>query len=332
MENQDKLYKQFKDAADKAEDKGFARMDAVWNRVEEKLDNQKHLTNSTLWKYAAIAATFLLFIGIGVFILNNEKNNAVTIPTATPENNVTVIDTQKVRQTFNPDKESEIEAFVTTEKTKKQIPVYQKPMQETEAIAESENTNTINDFSAKGYADKTVAEIDSQDKKKEESITRGAITADANSVAEEKNILEENVTVQSYMPAVSKKDNSVTRINTAKAIPFESSSATASDNSLAETTKTVTAEEQLKYDIKNQQVKLYILGGIVAHTYPGDDAFEQKYNISYYDFGCLAPTNMDFYSDYNILVLKYLTTKYARDWEKDVRKDIMGWNKWEHKE
>lgn len=106
MENQDKLYQQFKDASGKAEDKGFDRMEAVWNRVEEKLDNKKQRKIAIWWKYTGIAALFLLFMGIGTFMFKNE-NNPIVAPKAIPENNVTVIDTQKVKQTFN----SEIKGF-----------------------------------------------------------------------------------------------------------------------------------------------------------------------------------------------------------------------------
>ena len=114
MDNQDKLHGQFKDAARKAETKDFARMEAVWNRVEEKLDHTELKKKATLWKYTGIAATLLLFMGAGVFLLNNENNNPVTAPQATPENTVTVIDTQKVEKTLAPAKADSREAVVTT--------------------------------------------------------------------------------------------------------------------------------------------------------------------------------------------------------------------------
>jgi Ca-activated chloride channel family protein len=114
MENQDKLYQQFKDASGKAEDKGFDRMEAVWNRVEEKLDNSKQRKIAVWWKYTGIAALFLLFIGIGTFMFKNE-NNPIVAPKVIPENNVTVIDTQKVKQTFNPEIEGFKQEVVTNE-------------------------------------------------------------------------------------------------------------------------------------------------------------------------------------------------------------------------
>lgn len=114
MENQDKIYQQFKDASGKAEDKGFDRMEAVWNRVEEKLDNNKQRKIAVWWKYTGIAALFLLFMGIGTFMFKNE-NNPIVAPKATPENNVTVIDTQKVQETFDPEIKGIKQEVVTNE-------------------------------------------------------------------------------------------------------------------------------------------------------------------------------------------------------------------------
>lgn len=119
MGNQDKIYEQFKDAAGRAEEKGFDCMEAVWNRVEEKLDNNKQRRIATRWKYTGIAALFLLFMTVGFFTLND--NNAITAPETTPENNITVIDTQKVNEAFVPSKEIIKSAVVVNEATKQDI-------------------------------------------------------------------------------------------------------------------------------------------------------------------------------------------------------------------
>lgn len=100
MENHDKIYKQFETAARNSEDKkGFDRMDAVWNRVEEKLDRKKERRNAQLWKYTGIAALVLLFITIGFEM--TKSNNALE-PKVDTEQNVTVIDTQKIKEAFPP--------------------------------------------------------------------------------------------------------------------------------------------------------------------------------------------------------------------------------------
>ena len=157
MENQDKLYQQFKEAAGKAEDKGFARMDAVWNRVEEKLDNNKQRRIAAWWKYTGIAAMFLLFTGVGFFLLNSEKSNTLITPKITPENNVTVIDTQKVKETFNPAKAEPKIEVVANEKVQ---PLYKESRNVT-GIASVTNAETIpepevsENYVSKGYATAT---------------------------------------------------------------------------------------------------------------------------------------------------------------------------------
>lgn len=114
MENKDKqLYNQFKDAAHKAETKGFDRMEAVWARVEDKLDNKKQRRIALWWKYTGIAALFLLFMGVGLFMLNNNSNTIIT-PSNTPQNNITVIDTVAVEKTFSPENETVKEEVVIT--------------------------------------------------------------------------------------------------------------------------------------------------------------------------------------------------------------------------
>mgnify|MGYP003574981945 CR=1 FL=1 len=101
MENQDKIYQQYKDAAGKAEQKGFDRMEAVWNRVEEKLNAKKKRRSILYWKYAGVAALILVFLGLGSLFFR-DKNSPVNIPTVTPETEVVTIDTNKVKETVTP--------------------------------------------------------------------------------------------------------------------------------------------------------------------------------------------------------------------------------------
>ena len=119
MENQDKLYKQFEDAARKEEQKDFARMEAVWNRVEEKLDRKEERRAATWWKYTGIAAALLLFMSLGYILMQNEKH---PLPNVSPSNQqvttTTAIDTQKVQETVKPLKPESTVAFEDTEKKK----------------------------------------------------------------------------------------------------------------------------------------------------------------------------------------------------------------------
>lgn len=60
MENQDKLFEQFKKAAENQVPKDFPGMEKVWSRVDAKLDTQIFKTqkkNNTNWKKFAVAAS-----------------------------------------------------------------------------------------------------------------------------------------------------------------------------------------------------------------------------------------------------------------------------------
>lgn len=72
MENEDKLFDQFKSAAKSAEAKEFPAMDKVWHRVEEKLDNTKTKKATVLWKKIAVAACLLLFGTLGYEFFREE--------------------------------------------------------------------------------------------------------------------------------------------------------------------------------------------------------------------------------------------------------------------
>lgn len=95
MENQDKLYDQYKEAARKAEEKGFGRMEAVWNRLEEKLDEKKERRGIAWLKYSRIAAMLVLFIAVGTYMFRDSDD--VITPNAVPENNITTVDTAKIK-------------------------------------------------------------------------------------------------------------------------------------------------------------------------------------------------------------------------------------------
>lgn len=105
MENQDKLYNQFKSAAENAETKDFPGMENVWNRVEQKLDTKVLKKETKLWKKLAVAASILLVVSVGYHFWSTEKtittptneivtNDSITKPNLIEENNA-VADVEK---------------------------------------------------------------------------------------------------------------------------------------------------------------------------------------------------------------------------------------------
>ena len=89
MEPEDKIFDQFKAAANYAETKEFPAMDKVWNRVEDKLDHKILTKQNTLWKKLAVAASVLLVASIGYQFLKEDKKMSV------PNAEVVTIDTTK---------------------------------------------------------------------------------------------------------------------------------------------------------------------------------------------------------------------------------------------
>ena len=89
MEPEDKIFDQFKAAAQNAETKEFPAMDKVWNRVEDKLDHKILTKQNTLWKKLAVAASVLLVASIGYQFLKDDKQMVV------PNEAIVTIDTTK---------------------------------------------------------------------------------------------------------------------------------------------------------------------------------------------------------------------------------------------
>ena len=80
MDNQDKIFNKFKEAADNAETKDFPGMEKVWSRLEDKLDRKVDKKNISLWKKIAVAASFLLVISLGYQFLKTNKKDILVTP------------------------------------------------------------------------------------------------------------------------------------------------------------------------------------------------------------------------------------------------------------
>lgn len=87
-----------------------------------------------------------------------------------------------------------------------------------------------------------------------------------------------------------------------------------------------TVNDLFKADLENQTLFLLLQGGIAPVVFSTDRAFENKYQVYYYDFGCIAP-KLECVTKYNQLVFNYLTRLYGNKWRNDVRKDVLGLRK-----
>ncbi|WP_281232220.1 hypothetical protein [Flavobacterium gelatinilyticum] len=77
MDNQDKIFNRFKEAADNAETKDFPGMEKVWSRLEDKLDKKEDKKTIALWKKIAVAASLLLVISLGTQFLKSDKTTSI---------------------------------------------------------------------------------------------------------------------------------------------------------------------------------------------------------------------------------------------------------------
>ena len=80
MDNHDKIFDKFKEAAHNSEQKDFPGMEKIWSRVEDKLDKKEAKKNIALWKKIAVAASFLLLLSLGFQFLKSDKNAVNEIP------------------------------------------------------------------------------------------------------------------------------------------------------------------------------------------------------------------------------------------------------------
>ncbi|RZA00621.1 MAG: carboxypeptidase regulatory-like domain-containing protein [Sphingobacteriaceae bacterium] len=81
--------------------------------------------------------------------------------------------------------------------------------------------------------------------------------------------------------------------------------------------------EVAQEDIKNNTLKLLLAGGIAPVYYEGQEKFEKKFNINYYEYGC-TPPEMKCLRGYNKETFKHLDKKYGKRWRKEVRPDVIG--------
>lgn len=80
MDNQDKIFDKFKQAAQNSEFKDFPGMEKVWAKVEDKLDKKQDKKAISLWKKIAVAASVLLLISLGAQFFKSDKAANSSIP------------------------------------------------------------------------------------------------------------------------------------------------------------------------------------------------------------------------------------------------------------
>ncbi|WP_396191235.1 hypothetical protein [Flavobacterium sp.] len=81
----------------------------------------------------------------------------------------------------------------------------------------------------------------------------------------------------------------------------------------------------VEIDIKNDSKFIFLQGGIAPVRYHNDSDFEKKYNIYFYEQGCIGSKCSE---NYNFIIFDYLNKTYGEKWLKEIRKDALGLLKW----
>lgn len=89
--------------------------------------------------------------------------------------------------------------------------------------------------------------------------------------------------------------------------------------------------DTIKIEINSNTKTIYVLGGIASVITKEDLAFAKKYNIQFHDFGCIAPTNFKEYEIKNELVFEYLNKTYGKQWQKEIKPSVLGFERWRKK-
>lgn len=118
MENQDKnIEKYFRKLSEEKEPQAFPNMDKVWNKIEQKLDQKETKKVIPYWKYAGIAAALLVFVSVGIQLMNNtpDKEN---LPNVNDQR--IVIDEQKGKEILEDQNASQKDIYAFEEVEKKE--------------------------------------------------------------------------------------------------------------------------------------------------------------------------------------------------------------------
>ena len=86
--------------------------------------------------------------------------------------------------------------------------------------------------------------------------------------------------------------------------------------------------ETIKIEINSNTKTIYVLGGIASVITKDDLAFAKKYNVRFHDFGCIAPENFEEYEVKNTLIFEYLNKNYGKQWQKEIKSSVLGFEKW----
>ena len=119
MENQDKnIEKYFRKLSEEKEPESFPNMDKVWDKIEQKLDQKETKKVIPFWKYAGVAAALLVFVSVGIQLMNNNTPDKENLPNVNHQR--IVIDERKGKEILDAEKASQKDVYAFEEVEKKE--------------------------------------------------------------------------------------------------------------------------------------------------------------------------------------------------------------------
>lgn len=83
--------------------------------------------------------------------------------------------------------------------------------------------------------------------------------------------------------------------------------------------------KRAEYDINRNYIRILLPSGLNLHKLPGDEDFEKKYNVLFYN-QCQYVDKKSI-TEYNQVVFKHLDKAFGKQWRKEVRQDLVGLRK-----
>lgn len=66
-------------------------------------------------------------------------------------------------------------------------------------------------------------------------------------------------------------------------------------------------------------------------TYPADRPFEKRYQVKFFEFGCIGPLE-EVMVAYSEVVFEYLNRQYGPEWQDQIRDDVIGFRQWKKRQ
>lgn len=75
-------------------------------------------------------------------------------------------------------------------------------------------------------------------------------------------------------------------------------------------------------------IKIYLLGGIVSSITQKEIDFGKKYHVVFLDFGCVPPSNLEYYEKQNYKAFDLLNIQFGPKWQEELKPTTLGFKKW----